>query len=234
MENIILIPTLNPKVTLVKLIDDITALGADKIIIVNDGSCASKNYIFERLRKYDNVTVINHKRNRGKGAAIKTGLVYCMKRRKNCTGIITADDDGQHTPQDIFKISQALSENPECLVLGVRNFTKDNTPPKSYFGNRAMSRLFKILYNIELHDTQTGLRGIPFSTFKWMSKVKGNRFEYEINMLIQAIYKKLKFKEVSIELLYFDNNNSTHFNAIKDSAHILFLLLFSKLPFFKK
>ena len=106
------------------------------------------------------------------------------------------------------------------VVLGVRNFKKDGVPLRSRFGNTMTSGVFKILCGLNISDTQTGLRAIPYKYLDTLDKVEGERFEYETNMLLSFKKYNISFQEESIETVYIDDNASSHFNPIKDSLKI--------------
>lgn len=108
-------------------------------------------------------------------------------------------------------------------------FSIRNIQQTIYRSTAFTRKLFKAMYSIDLQDTQTGLRGVPLS--KELLEIKGNRYEYEMEMLIYS--KKLfgSIIEVPIKTIYIDNNSSSHFNPIKDGLKI-YSVLFSNLPSF--
>ena len=225
MENVIIIPSLNPGQELVSLTDELVKMGANKIVIVNDGSDDNHSHIFRQLISRESISIIEHTVNLGKGAALKTALLYCSEHFNDITGVITADADGQHTAKDIFRISEAMTRNPDHLILGVRVFEKSSTPFRSYIGNKITSLVFGTLYHVKLIDTQTGLRGIPASELEWMIKTSGQRYDYELNMLIQATRKGLKMVQLPVEILYFNDNKGSHFKTLSDSMRIIKTLI---------
>jgi len=87
------------------------------------------------------------------------------------------------------------------------------------------SRIFQLLYNYNLNDTQTGLRGIPTSELTWIVETNGERYDYEINMLINARHYNLAILTIPIKTLYFDNNSGSHYSTVKDSARIFLCLI---------
>ena len=217
MENIILIPSLNPDEKLLQLVKSLKELNIEKIVIVNDGSDASCLHIFEKLSREYNCTVLTHEKNEGKGAALKTGIDAINKMGLNIAGYVTADADGQHSPHDIARIAGVLNNNPSSLILGVRDFNKNNVPFKSRYGNKITSVIFLLISGRRCSDTQTGLRGIPFNLTDEILKIDGQRFEYETNMLMQLAKNKINFIEVPIETIYVDNNRKSHFRPFRDS-----------------
>lgn len=224
MENVILIPAYNPDDKLIRVIDELIFFNIP-IVVINDGSDKNFNYIFETINSKSRVKVINHKINLGKGAALKTGIKYIMDNYKDCIGIVTADADGQHLTKDIIKIRDCISKNPNSLILGVRNFNNKNIPFRSKFGNKVTSLIFLLVAHKKCSDTQTGLRGIPRSLFNTCLNIEGDRYEYEMNMLIKMSRDNIKFIYEEITTVYIEDNKSSHFNPIRDSAKIYFNIL---------
>jgi len=148
-------------------------------------------------------------------------------------GVVTADADGQHTPEDIYRIARQLSLQEKTLILGVRNFRGNNVPKRSYLGNTVTSRIFWLLYGQYLQDTQTGLRGIPSGELGWIAEIRGERYDYEVNMLIQARFHELRLFLVPIKTLYFDNNAGSHYRTVKDSLRIFGSLISGLLEYAK-
>lgn len=224
---LIVLPALNPRRVLIDYVDDLISKGFDSILIINDGSRSEFDIVFSELSFRSEVRIIKHTVNLGKGRGLKNSINYFLNLDDlaKFVGIITVDSDGQHRVSDVAKIRKAMLANPDKLYLGSRNFDKENVPPKSSFGNKVSSRLFKLLYGKKIMDTQTGLRGIPKSIAPKFIALKGERFEYETNMLISAVLNSIEIEEIEIETVYFDNNSETHFRPIQDSLTIMGLLL---------
>lgn len=223
----ILIPSLNPTNDLIKYIDELIENNFKNIIVVNDGSKKECDEIFKAIENKKECILLKHETNLGKGKALKSGLEY-FKNLNNFNdffGIITVDSDGQHLVYDVKKVAEKMKENSNSLILGTRNFLESNVPPKSSFGNKVTSSVFKILYGTKISDTQTGLRGIPNSLIEEFMHISGNRFEYETNMLIECILNKIEIIEVPITTVYIDNNSGTSFRPIHDSISIYWKIL---------
>lgn len=221
----VVIPALNPVPRLVDLVKELLARGIPQVIVVNDGSDSAYNAIFQAAAKFERCTVLTHKTNRGKGRALKTAFTYFNERFSYLDGVVTADADGQHAAEDICAIAERLSLHEGCLVLGVRNFRENDVPRRSYLGNVITSRIFWMFYGQYLQDTQTGLRGIPARELRWMAEMRGERYDYEINMLIKARFRQLDLLLVPIQTLYFDNNSGSHYKTVKDSARVFWCLI---------
>ena len=222
----LLIPSLNPNSEFVKYIDELIENNFKNIVVVNDGSDKEFDEIFKKIENKNELYLLNHETNKGKGKSIKDGLTYIknLENFNDFLGVITVDCDGQHLVKDIINITEEMEKNSNSLILGSRDFTKENIPKKSSFGNKTTSNVLKFLYGAKINDTQTGLRGIPKVLVEDFIKISGNRYEYEMNMLIECITKKISIIEIPIETVYIDNNSSTHFRPIQDSISIYYRL----------
>ncbi len=189
------------------------------ILVVNDGSELEYNSTFEKIKKL-NIKVIKHNVNLGKGRALKTAFNEVLNNYSNCMGCICADCDGQHLVEDVLKCYKKLKENNNDLILGARDFSQKNIPSKSKFGNKLTRSIFKIFIGIKIKDTQTGLRAMSTDLMKKFMNVKGERYEFETNMLIECKNEGIKISEVLIKTVYIEKNKTSHFNPIKDSLSI--------------
>ena len=216
----VVIPAYEPDEKLIGLMDELVRAQFSPIIVVDDGSEKEEHgRIFDAVRQKGAV-VLEHAVNLGKGRALKTAFNYCLTEYPDLIGVITADSDGQHTPEDIGKCMDALASDDKALVLGVRNFDEAGIPARSVFGNKVTRVVMKFLTGISISDTQTGLRGIPAEFMKFLLSEKGERFEFETNMLLDAKEQGITIKEVPIDTIYLEENKSSHFNPIKDSIRI--------------
>ncbi|MBW8347978.1 glycosyltransferase family 2 protein [Bacillus sp. IITD106] len=217
----IVIPALNPTEDLLEYVQSLLKEGFTQIIVVNDGSFEELTPIFMHLCRIQECEVLTHPINKGKGRALKTAFHYLLEQNRSFSGVITVDADGQHSIEDVCKIARTLTNIDKGLILGVRDFNNSDVPTRSILGNRLTSFIFHLLFRRRLKDTQTGLRGIPKKELCWIVKLKGERYEYEINMLINAVKRGLNIYEIPIQTLYFDQNASSHFQPGSDSWRIL-------------
>ena len=212
----LVIPAYEPDEKLIKLLKEVSLLNLFQIIVVNDGSKDSFNNIFEEAKSY--AIVLTHKVNKGKGAALKTAFTY-IKNLNTYGIIVTADSDGQHKVSDIVKVSDSIKTHEAAITTGTRYFT-GKVPLKSKLGNTITKYIYFLVSGLFLNDTQCGLRAFPVSTIPFLLSIKGNRYEYEMNMLLLAKKNGLSIKEVPIETVYIDDNSSSHFNPVKDAIKI--------------
>jgi len=230
----VVVPALNPSDKLTSFICELSELGFKNIIVINDGSDFKFSHVFRDLEQSGHCIVLTHDRNMGKGAALKTAFEYFLRNfgGKDMCGVITADADGQHLPDDVLSVANALCSSTNSIIMGSRNFRQDNVPQRSRLGNTFISKAFRWLYGVSLSDTQTGLRGIPLPLIEKAESIYGSRYEYEINVLILAKKQGIKFVEVPISTIYFDNNESSHYHPFSDSMRILWVLFAGLLRYF--
>lgn len=220
----VIIPSLNPDNKLIAVVEGMIAEGFDDIIVVDDGSDEAHKKYFEEVAKHKECTMLVHEVNKGKGRALKTAFTYVYENRKDCIGVITVDGDNQHKPKDVMNCAKELEKNPDSMILGVRNFNEKHVPFRSRFGNKMTSTVFKFACGLDICDTQTGLRAIAYKHLPVMNEVTGDRFEYETNMLLELKKSDINYIQVPIETVYIDDNDSSHFNPIKDSFKIYMII----------
>ena len=219
----VLIPVWQPDRCLTDLVLELVDSGFGAIILVNDGSSSSYQQVFDRLGEIPHVHVLRHPTNLGKGRALKTGLAYFHRYFPEYAGVVTADADGQHRPADIVNAAVELQRDPSRMVLGSRRF-KSGIPLRSRVGNVVTRLIFAMLTGKNLADTQSGLRGIPAGLIPSLVALEGERYEYEMDVLMHAA-QSYGIREVPIEAVYLDGNRSSHFRPLVDSMRIYFVLL---------
>lgn len=232
---IVLIPAYKPDESLVRLAQQITELDAHaEILVVDDGSGSTYVPIFTELA-IRGVTIITHPANRGKGAALRTGLAWARTHRPDQI-VVTADADGQHLPRDILRVGakteRMASIGTRALVLGVRTlpdtrakFTEPTVPLRSRVGNALTVGFFTLATGTRIADTQTGLRGFTTQMIDWALSLRGDKYEYEFSMLLRASRAGVELIELPIVKVYEPGNPSSHFRPIRDSARIYAPLL---------
>jgi glycosyltransferase involved in cell wall biosynthesis len=222
---VILIPAFLPDHRLTSLVAQLAdSTGVAGVVIIDDGSGPGSEAIFAALAKFDRVRVLTHASNRGKGAALKTGLNYAARAFRDSAGVVTADADGQHAAKDVLLVAAALREHRGSLVLGARLF--DTTAPfRSRFGNAATRAIMRVLTGQRLRDTQTGLRGIPMDLVPDLVRLRSTGYDFELDMLLACRDAAREIREVPISTIYIDGNKSSHFNPLLDSMRIYFVFV---------
>ena len=221
----VVLPSLDPDEKLVAVIDGLLEYGFTDIILVNDGSKAENlHYFTDAAAAHPEIHLLHHEVNRGKGAALKTAFTWFLENRHDGFGVVTVDGDNQHHPADTRACCEHMLETGN-VVLGCRDFDQDDVPPRSRFGNKTTSMVFKIFVGMTISDTQTGLRAIPKDDLEIIATIAGDRFEYETNMLLAMKQQGIPFDEVKIRTVYIEENKSSHFRVIHDSWRIYKLIL---------
>lgn len=224
MKNIsVVLPSYKPDEKLEATVKGFIESGFEDIIVVDDGGGEDYKAIFESVAKYPQCTVLTHEVNRGKGAALKTAFKWYSENRDGL-GVVTADGDGQHTPEDTYNVAAAMEKSGN-IILGVRDFTQPDVPERSKKGNNITSNVFRIFVGMKISDTQTGLRGIPAKYLPKMCEIYGDRYEYETNMLLYMKRWGMDFEEVKIKTVYINENETSHFRPVRDSIRIYSLIL---------
>lgn len=209
---IILIPSYQPDQRLIDLLATFPA--GQQVVVVDDGSGPDYVLWFARASRMG-ATVLTHEHNRGKGQALRTGFSWIARHHPG-SDVVCADSDGQHTTADIAAVAARLTDTGADMVLGVRSFT-GKVPLRSRFGNAVTRGVFHLATGRAIIDTQTGLRAYPARMLGWLCTIEGDRFEYELKVLLAAIREQMTIEQVGIETIYLDENASSHFRPIQDS-----------------
>lgn len=230
LQNVIaVVPVLNPEESLISYVAQLQETGIGCVVCVDDGSCLGKE-VFAKL-EHCGVRILRHAVNLGKGRALKTAFNYILNTFEGEYCIVTVDADGQHSIESVKKCIDCYRDlkNKKVLVFGSRLFVSTDQckiPLRSRIGNLVTKKVFSFLCGIRLQDTQTGLRAFGLNLLPVLLQIKGERYEYETNMILQAkrLTEGLEFVEIEIETIYEDNNAASHFNPIRDSFEIYKLI----------
>ena len=220
-QSIVVIPALNPPPELLDVVRKLHRLEPERpILVYNDGSSERFESVFDEVKQsVPGVIMLKHPVNMGKGRTLKDTIAYVLEHFPD-TGIVTADSDGQHAAEDILAIAAKLEESGADLVLGVRDFSRPDIPARSKFGNDMTCFIFKNLIGMKIADTQTGLRGIAPGIMPELLKLKGDRYEFETEMLLEVHKQQLVMLQHPIATIYLNENSESHFNPLKDSIQI--------------
>ncbi len=221
----VVIPAYKPDDRLPPYVQALIDAGVGRIVIVDDGSGEEYRGLFGRIPQHESVHIISYVPNGGKGVALKRGMAYVHEECPEQLYVVTADSDGQHTVKDVLRMADAMDGDSHGLLLGSRDFTQPDVPFKSRNGNRITSTVFKLLYGQWVSDTQTGLRGFARELLPMMIAVKGDRYEYEMNVLIECAHQRVEMRALPIQTVYENNNEGSHFRAVRDSARIYSVIL---------
>ena len=205
MRDFAVIPALNESSKIALVLQQVKEY-VSNIIVVDDGSLDNT---FE-VAKQQEVTIIRHFVNLGKGAALKTGCDYALEL--GAERIVVLDADGQHEPIEIPRFLNALE-----TVDIVFSFRRDSLrmPLVLRFGNKFINSVLRSSFNITVNDSQCGYRAFTAAAY---NKIRWTATDYfmETEMIIRASKNKLKYTQIPIETIYSDNyKGTTVFDGIK-------------------
>lgn len=200
----IIIPVFNEEKTIGTVLDNVSKLnlnGLDiEVIIIDDGSKDKSKEIIERkISGKKNYTLISHKKNKGKGAAVNTGF-----SKAEGEILLIQDADLEYNPKDIPKLLAPLVQKKEQVVYGTRLrrgmvlFGKNKTPlPFHFVGNKFLSLVTSILYGVSITDMETGYKVFTRNVLKGM-KLKARSFDFEPELTAKILRKGYKILEIDI------------------------------------
>jgi glycosyltransferase involved in cell wall biosynthesis len=219
---IVLVPAYQPGDPLLGFLTELRAAAPDvHVVVVDDGSAPAAAPVLAAVADLG-CTLLRHPVNRGKGAALKTGFRYIAEAFPG-QEVVCADADGQHSVPDVLRVAAHVRRTGH-MVLGVRRFA-GRVPLRSRVGNTVTQVLFRAVTGRGVQDTQTGLRAYPADLLGWLLSVPGERFEYEMSVLLQAARTGHPIDEVVIATTYLDDNASSHFGVVSDSVRIYWPLV---------
>lgn len=209
----IIIPTYNNCRTVTDVVKRALAVCND-VVVINDGSTDATADVLKDTGAF----VITHDKNRGKGQALKTGILYA--RDKGFSHAVTIDADGQHFPEDIPVLIEVSEQAPAAIVVGCRNLTSENMPRKNTFANRFSNFWFRVQTARKLEDTQSGFRIYPLNELYGLWLIT-SRYEAELELMVFAAWHGVQVKGVPVRVLYQpEGERVSHFHPFRDFFRI--------------
>ncbi|HLC96702.1 MAG TPA: glycosyltransferase family 2 protein [Candidatus Nanoarchaeia archaeon] len=201
MKLLAIIPSYNHGLHLQRVVKDIKSYCTD-ILVVDDGSTdITKNL------KPTNAFLIRHSRNRGKGAALKTGFGFAI--HKGYDAVLTIDSDGQHKAYDIPQFIKAAQQYD--LIIGSRMHNVRNMPLRRRMANSLSSFIVSILSGQYIADSQSGFRLIKTKLLRQIH-LTNNGYQLETEIILKAARKGFKIGSVPIETIY--GKEASHINPV--------------------
>lgn len=182
------------------------------VIVIDDGSRDDTAAIAERA----GATVVRHPQNRGKGAALKSGLEWA--RAHGYEMAVSLDADGQHPPDQIPLLLSASSD-PGALVLGIRDLAGAGAPRANQMSNGFSNWFLSTVTRTRLRDTQCGLRRYPVRRTLDLA-VRDDAFGFETEVLLRALKSHVPIVQVDVDVLY-PLDRTTHFDSRRDPWRIV-------------
>ena len=212
MKIVVGIPAFNEEKNIGKIIVNLKKI-TNEIIVCNDNSTDSTKEIAEQM----GATVVNHERNLGYGAAIRT--IFLKAKEMDADILVTMDGDGQHRIEDLKTITKPILEKQSDIVIGSRFLENEekNIPKYRKIGIKAITKLANVSLENPITDSQSGFRSYSKNAIQQINPSE-NGMGISNEILIKASKLKMKILEVPIEVLY-DGNTSTH-NPISHGASV--------------
>jgi UDP-N-acetylglucosamine---dolichyl-phosphate N-acetylglucosaminyltransferase len=192
----IVVPVYNEARVIEEVVREIQQAGYRNIIVVDDGS---SDATYAEANSVLDVLVLKHKINRGKGAAIKTGI--CAAEQCGAEIVVTIDGDGQHDPADIKRLVNPIIESGYDVSLGTRMLNSSGMPFVKIIANKVGNYCTLLLYGILVTDSQSGFRAYS----KYAAKIidtKADKYEYDSKVIREINHNRLRFIEVPIQVRY--------------------------------
>ena len=182
------------------------------VIVVDDGSTDGTAGLAFSV----GATITAHEKNRGKGAALKTGLALAQDLGFRVA--VTLDADGQHPPSEIPKLLSA-SDDDGALVLGVRDLAAAGAPLANRRSNAFANGFISLVTLRRIGDTQCGLRRYPVARTLALA-VQDDRFGFETEVILRVNRAKIPIVQTPIDVRY-PTDRTTHFDARRDPWRIV-------------
>jgi glycosyltransferase involved in cell wall biosynthesis len=205
----VLIPAYNASESLRGVIEGIKGYGL-VIVVVDDGSEDATAEIAHAA----GARVIRHTRNRGKGAALRTG--FCFLLNEGYKAIITMDADGQHDPSFIPHLIRAYNEGGDDIIIGSRATEFGAMNWLRRFWNRLGVKAVSKLTGTPLTDTQSGYRLITAEVLQGLP-LRATGYEMELELLIKGCKRGHTVAEVPVITHFVDGRSSSHFRPVRDT-----------------
>lgn len=211
----VIVPAYEAERKLASVVADVrAALPAlsEAILVVDDGSTDAT----ARIAVDTGCQLVSHGRNRGKGAALVTGLATAHARGHEVA--VTIDADGQHPGEEARRVLLA-TDDPQALVIGVRGLEAAGAPKKNQVSNRISNFFISYFAGTELADTQCGLRRYPIAKTLALA-ARGEGYDFEAEILLRAVWSGVPIVEEPIRVLY-PADRVTHFHVVRDPWRIV-------------
>ena len=211
-----IIPAFEAERTIADVVRATSSLWAepDAIIVVDDGS---RDGTVQAARSAG-AHVLTHDVNRGKGAALRTGMAYALAEGFDVA--VTLDADGQHPPAEAIRLLHA-DDDPDALVLGIRDLEGAGAPRANQISNGISNFFLSVFARRRLLDTQCGLRRYPLAITVGLGGCDDG-YAFEAEIILRAIAAKVRVIEAPVHVLYpREEERVTHFDSVRDPARIV-------------
>jgi glycosyltransferase involved in cell wall biosynthesis len=218
----VVIPVYNEGPVIKRVINKVREAGYSNIIVVNDGSTdQTREFI-----KSSGCMYVEHKLNRGKGAALRTGIAAALS--KTADVVVTMDGDGQHDAHDLPALVTPVVTGQADVVLGTR-FDRQQMPPFRVIGNGVANTVTRLLSGLAVHDSQSGFRAFSRRALVAI-KAQADDYAFESETIQEIRRRGLTYTEVPIRTIYTRHSRSkNHGQGVGTGLATLAQLLWKKI-----
>jgi glycosyltransferase involved in cell wall biosynthesis len=224
------IPVYNHAGTVAQVVKDAQALGFP-VFVVDDGSTDNT---YDQIKEIAGIQILRHPQNQGKGAAILTGFAAASAVADFA---ITIDADGQHYPEDAKILIKAIPKKTRPIVVGARDYKPgEHVPWTSSFGRKFSNFWVRTSGGPKISDSQSGFRIYPLPEALNL-KTKAQRFQFEVEILVQAKREGIPVIEAPVRVNYNpEGGRISHFRPFVDfcrNSSTFSRLIFRRIFFLK-
>jgi glycosyltransferase involved in cell wall biosynthesis len=213
---LVVVPVYNHATTLRQVVEGVLR-HHDRVLVVDDGSSQPVKKLLTGLP----VDLLRHPKNQGKGAALLSAAEWGLQR---CLShMICLDADGQHDPGDLPVFLTAISEYPQAIIVGHRDFNQQSIPASSRFGRNFSNFWLRLQTGSQLKDSQSGFRGYPLFVFEQLS-FWTRRYNFEVEVLVRSAWAGVTLRDVDISVYYPPGDKRvSHFRGFMDNWRLTLL-----------
>jgi len=216
------IPSFNHSAKLAQISSALLAKGL-AVIIVDDASAEVHTKVLQQISDVnDDIYLVIHHENQGKGGAVITGLLKAQKL--GCSHALQVDSDGQHDLNDISSLLDLSVKYPSALISGQPVY--DNSIPKGRLWGRSITHFWVHIetLSLQIKDTMCGFRVYPLAeTCQLIKQVSlGKRMDFDIEIMVRLFWRNIDIKFIPTKVDYPEDGQS-HFRALHDNVLISWL-----------
>ena len=212
----VIIPTYNESRAIAGLINQITKLGLE-VIIIDDGSVDDT----VKIATACGAKVLTNLKNMGKGASLIKGYSFALKQ--GFDAVISMDGDGQHSPEDLLAFIQKAQVSQSALIVGNRMGATAGMPASRVVTNFLMSKFISLIVKQHIPDTQCGFR-LAKKELLTRIDLLTSKYETESEVLIKAAHLGFKIESIPIKTIY--SGQKSQINPLVDTLRFLrFMIL---------
>ena len=206
---LVIIPVYNSETTILPLLKRLSVARVNNFLFVNDGSTDNTG----RLLTEQSLNQLAHRENRGKGAALMTGINYAIDN--GCDYVVTMDADLQHPPEFIGHLVNETRQ--KAVILGWRK-DYSRMPLLRILSNRITSLLLSLRTGVKINDSQCGMRAFPAKIISELTFTQ-HGFQFESEFLIKSIMAGYEILHVPIATIY--ANEKSAMRNIRDTVKFI-------------